>query len=126
MTYWVLALSGHWALLQVSRDPGSAAVSCLSLGKSFAFNDFRVILKKKIDFSLVIFSEKHVYTHAFVYMARLARFGHSLANCHPVTSFRVIKMCPKARIWAQTPTRSPCARCMSISTGFLLPGEDRV
>lgn len=56
-----------WALgslLQVSGHPGSVwlglcqqSVSCLPLGKSFALKDFRVILKKKRDFSLMIFQK---------------------------------------------------------------------
>lgn len=67
VTHWVLALSGHGALLQVFQRPRfhlarPLSVSCLTLGKSFASNDFRVILKKKEDFPLMIF-QKSVPIH---------------------------------------------------------------
>lgn len=102
----------------------------MSLGKSSALKDVEVILTKKIDFLLTDLAEKLACTHVFVYMANPALLGHPLAKCHPVLRFRAIKMCPKARIWAQTPptevTTCKTYECFYRGFFFLLLEEDRV
>lgn len=85
---------------------GSASVSqLLDLGQVVCFKRLQGNFEEERRFPPYDLSEKCAYTHAFVSAARLALLGHSLANCHLVTTFRAIKMGPKARIGAQTPTK---------------------